>query len=505
MSERPVLFPQFELPDEVVATLRMQNPWWEGKPGKPLPSTRRHLVAQIKRRLASRLAPIVAVRGPRQIGKTTAQLHVIEDLLASGMSARRILRVQFDDLESLRRIKEPLPRVVEWFEGSVLGRTLNEASHAGQPAMIFFDEVQNLRHWAEQLKSLVDHVGVQVVVTGSSALRIESGRESLAGRVHTIEAGVLSLTEIARFRSLPLGEPFLPDNGLEPLADQGFWLALRAHGEKHRAARDAAFAAFSQRGGYPLMHERPDQLWPQLADQLNETVIRRVIKHDLRVGDRGRKRDESMLEELFRLACRYAGQAPHRTTLAREVQRALGANVGPARIDAYMKFLNDALLIRVIPPFEIRLKRTKGSPKLCLADHALRASWLQEVVPLDPQGLDANMHLADIAGHLAESIAGASLSTIAGLDLACLPARSDRQEVDFVLTVGVKRIPLEVKYRRRIDPLADTEGLRTFLETRANNAPFAILVTMQDEPHDARRVTDPRIVALPLSTLLLLR
>lgn len=44
-----------------------------------------------------------------------------------------------------------------------------------------------------------------------------------------------------------------------------------------------------------------------------------------------------------------------------------------------------------------------------------------------------------------------------------------------MLSVGTAKIPLEVKYQRRIDPPRDTEGLRTF------------------------------IVSLPLSSLLLLR
>ena len=58
-----------------------------------------------------------------------------------------------------------------------------------------------------------------------------------------------------------------------------------------------------------------------------------------------------------------------------------------------------------------------------------------------------------------------------------------------------------MKYQRRIDPLADTEGLRTFIEKSVNNAPFGILVTQTDDAP----VLDPRIVALPLSSLMLLR
>ncbi|MCL6542816.1 MAG: AAA family ATPase [Roseiflexus sp.] len=54
--------------------------------------------------------------------------------------------------------------------------------------------------WAAQLKALVDHHTLRVVVTGSSALRIEAGRDSLAGRITTIELGTLRLREIAALR-----------------------------------------------------------------------------------------------------------------------------------------------------------------------------------------------------------------------------------------------------------------------------------------------------------------
>ena len=142
-----------------------------------------------------------------------------------------------------------------------------------------------------------------------------------------------------------------------------------------------------------------------------------------------------------------------------------------------------------------------GSAKICLSDHGLRASWLQEIIPIDPATLLAEPHLHLLAGRIAESVTGASLSTISHLDLSHLPARGDQPEIDFILTIGTKRIPLEVKYQKRIDPLRDTEGLRTFLEKSVNNAPFGILVTLTDTDE----VVDPRIVTLPLSTLMLLR
>ncbi len=106
----------------------------------------------------------------------------------------------------------------------------------------------------------------------------------------------------------------------------------------------------------------------------------------------------------------------------------MAANIGWQRILAYLKFLDGTLLIRLIEPLELRLKRARGASKLCLCDHALRASRLQEIVPLDSDGLRQNDHLRDLAGHIAESAAGYFLKSITNLDVAHFPERvSDRK------------------------------------------------------------------------------
>ena len=501
MSKRALPFIDYELSPEFVRVLRRLNPWWEGNPMPPQPHTRRHLVAQIRHRLDAEIAPMVAVRGPRQVGKSTAQLHVIADLIAEGVPPTSILRVPFDELPALKTTRQPILDVADWFERQIIKKHLNALAQDGQKAYLFFDEVQNLQAWAPQLKFLVDNTAVKVVVTGSSALRIERGRDSLAGRISTVEAGVLSLTEIGALRALGPPQLFLPDNGLSFLIDKGFWQELRAHGEEHTAFRNEAFRHFSERGGYPIVHKQKDVGWPLLADQLNETVIKRVIQHDLRLGDRGRKRDAQLLEELFRLACRYAGQTPTISTLADEARQSLGANIGSQRVTHYLRFLADTLLLRLIPPLEIRLKRKRGNAKLCLVDHGLRASWLQEQIPLTSEALAERPELTALAGHLAESIFGSVASTIHGLDIAHLPERGLDREVDFVLTVGAQRVPVEIKYQRRIDPLRDTLGVRSFVEKSVNNASFGLLIT-QDH---SGMVDDPRIVSLPLSSFMLLR
>lgn len=498
----PDIFDKVRLPPGLDAYLRDTNPWWDGKPGRVLPPYRRWGFDVLLRKLETAIAPAVVLRGARQVGKTTLQEQAIADLVENrGVEPRRILRVQFDEIPSLQRLREPILAIVRWFENRVLGSSLNEAAHAGKPAYLFLDEVQNLADWAPQIKALVDHHTLRVVVTGSSALRIDAARDSLAGRITVLELGPLLLREIAGMRLSVTIPPLLAQNGLQPLIEPDFWQEAARNGEKHREVRDGAFAEYSARGGYPIAHAKPDVQWPELADQLNETVVRRVIQHDLRMGERGRRRDPQLLEEVFRLACRYAGQAPSQAVYVNEVKQVLQANVGWQRILSYLRFLDGALLIKLVRPLELRLKRSKGNHKVCLLDPGLRASWLEETVPLDPAALARAGHLSDLAGHLAESVVGAFLAGIPHLDLAHFPERATEPEVDFVMTVGERRIPVEVKYRQHVDPHRDTVGLRSFVEKAHYGAPFGLLVTM----HDGVNVPDQRIIPIPLRSLLLLR
>ena len=71
--------------------------------------------------------------------------------------------------------------------------------------------------------------------------------------------------------------------------------------------------------------------------------------------------------------------------------------------------------------------------------------------------------------------------------------------LDFVLEVGDQQIPAQVNYRRSIDPVHDTRGIRAFVEVPAKRAPFGLLITREDGPP----IDDPRIVPMPLSTFML--
>lgn len=501
MTERDI-FDRLRLPPELTLYLDSTNPWWEGKPGRILPQFKRWAFQTLLSRLQKGLAPVTVLRGPRQVGKTTLQEQIIDHMIrVERIDPKRILRVQFDEIQSLSGIRDPILAIGHWYENRVLGQTFNESAHDNRQAFLFFDEVQNLPRWPEQIKSLVDTSTVRVFVTGSSALRIEMGRDSLAGRLHTLEIGPLLLREIAGLRLNQTLDAFHTQNGHGALTEIDFWQSLQESSLVNREPRDRAFRFFAELGGYPMPHANHERPWPELADHLNETVIKRVLEHDLRAGEAGRKRDPALLEAVFRLCCRYTGQSPSTAIFVSEMRSIHGATVPAQRILSYLRFLDTGMLIRSVQPLELRLKKHRGPAKICLCDHSLRASWLQESIPLDPDALLKCPEMAPLAGHIAEGIVGFFLGNTPGLDLAHFPERGSEPEVDFIITVGDRRIPVEVKYQQRIDAHRDTLGLRSFIERAINNAPFGILVTMRDDVE----IPDPRIVTLSLPSLLMMR
>ncbi|MCY4416356.1 MAG: DUF4143 domain-containing protein, partial [Chloroflexi bacterium] len=308
-----------------------------------------------------------------------------------------------------------------------------------------------------------------------------------------------SLSEIARFRGIGPLEPFLNDNGYANLRNHDFWQQLAQHGRNHADARDEAFRLFSQYGGYPFAHSTPHTDLTSLNERINENVVQRMLRYDLQGSLLHPDLDPQILSLVFSLACRYAGQAPSYSSLAQQINRPFD-DVDAPQVANCMEFLDDTMIIRLIHPLEFRLQRPDQRPKICLADHTIRATQLDEPVPLAPAQLTDDPNLATIAGHLAESTFGAALADAPSLSIHHQPQRGSTAEIDYIISVGDHRVPVEVKYQRNVDLNRDARALWEFIAEPANRATFGIVITRTD-------VATPQgsnIVAVPLSTLLLL-
>jgi predicted AAA+ superfamily ATPase len=504
-----VAAPVGSLTPELVAFLEDRNPWWRAQPAREPHRFRRWAYAEMVRRLDKKLAAMVVIRGSRRVGKSVLQSQLVEDLLLVGkvdptgkpVDPARILSVQFDDAPALGGISMPVQAIVRWFEQNILKRTLNRASQSGQPAYLLFDEVQNLHDWSVQLKILADNADARIVVTGSSALRIAKGKENLAGRMDTIELGPLRLWEVAGIRGIRGLEPFAPDAPREEWKKRDFWLGLIAHGKKHAKARDEAFRHFSQLGGYPLCHDTRETDESRLREQVVAGVINKTIESDPEHRRRAAPLNTELVREVFRMVCRYAGQAVTPKRIGDELHQLLQSSVPNARVVEAIQFLADSLLIYPVSPIEMLAKKQGPPPKLCVCDHFVRNGVLQETIPLEPVALkNCEEAVATQAGHLIESVLGYFLKGIPGVELSWFPERAKEPEIDLVLTIGTVRIPVEVKYRRGNVDGSAVAGIDAFCGRPAYAAPFGIVVTQSTEGPIGKNA-----IAVPASTFLLLQ
>ena len=225
-------------------------------------------------------------------------------------------------------VLDPILRITAWAEHNITPATFNALAHQGQPAYLFFDEIQHISNRHNQLKFLMDHSAVKVVTTGSSALLIERGGHRMAGRMSTVEAGTLSLSEIAEFQGMAPLEHFPPEESFGQLSRLEFWQELAQHGRRNAEACDQAFSLFSERGGYPMAHDlsQPPADWSTLAHRLNEDIIRPVLQHDLLTEPHGQGRDATLLGTMFEIACRSAGRTTSLGELAQEASLSSGEN-----------------------------------------------------------------------------------------------------------------------------------------------------------------------------------
>ena len=199
------------------------------------------------------------------------------------------------------------------------------------------------------------------------------------------------------------------------------------------------------------------------------------------------------------MLCRYAGERIGIKRVSDEVSACSGSGVSATQVNAAIDYLENTLLIRLLKPLEIGRKRNTSPPTICLCDHFIRYALLREEIPLVPLLLKGkNETLATQAGHLVEGIVGNMFASTQGVDAFFFPKRENEPEVDVVLSIGVKHLPIEVKYRNKISQ-SDLSGLRSFCGKAHYDAPFGIVVTQTQAGEIA-----PGIIAVPAKALLVL-
>jgi len=418
--------------------LAFYNPWWTGKvPEYLVKEYRRDVFYRIKGYLD--INRIIAIKGPRRVGKTSLMYQLIEDLLET-TPANRIMYAPFDDV----KIRD-FDAVIDYYERMILKESLGE-----RQVYLFLDEAQFLPGWENQVKKYYDrNYPIKFIVSGSSATLIKKNTESLMGR--TVEETIL---------------PFSFKDMLQYKLKEKITLNMEETDivkiKKYEKDARIVFDEYLLKGGFPNIFEVTEtDLWQKLV---KEDIIDKALYRDI-VTLYDIKRPE-ILEKLFLYLAGINGQILDVSNVS--------SSLGLSReyISKYVQYLKNAYLLIGLRKYSNSIEKTvRSNEKTYVTDPGIVNALLNRKKLED-----------DETGRMVEAVIAAHLY---GKEYYYW---RDRYEVDFIVKSPEGSLPIEVKYKNQVRK-KDLSGLLEYM--RKNEVKEGMVVTKDysgEEEIEGRRI-----------------
>lgn len=348
---------------------------------------KRNLVSQLIDRLTEPRRFIQIVVGPRQTGKTTAILQMLEEIDIK----THFVSADDPSLNSIEWLRN------EWEQSRLLTKT-------GE-AILVIDEIQKIEDWSSVVKLLWDEdtrlrLPLKVVLTGSSALLLQKSlSESLMGRFEILYSPHWNYAECKEAFGYSLDD----------------------------------FLFF---GGYPGASAliKDENRW---ARYMGMSIVEPTISQDILLMEEVRK--PALLRSLFMLGSMYSSQELSFTKMLGQLQDA-GNTVTLAH---YLDLLGKANMLTGLQNFSgNQIRSRKSSPRFMVYDTSL-------MTYADGSNRQRLLKNPTDRGRLVESSVGAYLlakGAEEGFEVYWWRERSS--EVDFVIKKGNQLTAIEVKSGR---------------------------------------------------------
>lgn len=431
--------------EELLDEMNEQNRWWStGDVELEEHLIERELDQQVQDELDEEV--ITGIIGLRRTGKTTLIKQCIKGLLKD-KDPEHILYFSFDAME---RQDKAIRKIFELYHESILREV---PSDLDERVFIFLDEVQKVKNWGEEIKSIWDRkYPVKFIVSGSSSMNIlKGGGESLVGRIRLHRLYPFSFREFLKFHQVQAGGIDIHDI-----------LEDRMKYPNNSGKIKVKFQEYLENGGFPELQTR-DEKKEYLSDIVSLTFYRDIVNM-LPV-----KRTE-VLEGLFYHFISESGQLVNYNRLADSLDTKYKT------IRNYIDHLESSFLIERSSLYsKNRLKSVRKNPKVYVADHGF--SMLEKM----DKGLRVE---TAVHNHLTRS--------------NDVYYWKDRKEVDIVVDVDEGPIPIEVKFKEQIGD-EDIDGLIDFM--KKEDVEKGIVVTKKD--HRSEDIGDKRLFYVPVWLFLL--
>lgn len=355
--------------------------------------------------------------GPRQAGKTTLMLALQNYLTKKGEKSLFLnLDIESDKQFFLSQAK--LIKKIELEIGKVKG-------------FVFIDEIQRKEDAGLFLKGIYDmNLPYKFIISGSGSVELkEKTHESLFGRKRVFRLNTLIFDEFVNFRTDYKYEEKLLD-----------FFTLEREKTKHLLEEYLSF------GGYPrVVLEETLEEKQKIIDEIYQSYLEKDITYLLRV------QKTEAFSNLVRLMASRIGNLINFS----ELSSTLGISV--KTVKEYLWYLRKTFILeRLTPYFRNLRKEISKSPVVYFSDLGLRNYAL---------GIFGNLQKEEESGFLFQNFIFNLLKERVAATAAKIHfwRTKDGAEVDFILEVGRKFIPLEVKYKELKTPQI-TKSLRSFLK-----------------------------------------
>jgi hypothetical protein len=348
------------LEKQILGRLQVDNPWWTEK---QIPdfyakmSPRIYLDSFYSLVTETEIRRSVILMGPRRVGKTVMMLHAIQRLIHDGVSPNNIIYIS---------VETPIYNKV--YLEQLLGLACQNLGKkpTKERLYVFFDEIQYLKNWEVELKSLVDaYFNIKFVASGSAAAELKKrSNESGAGRFTDFSLPPLTFYEYIHLKGY--------SNIMIETEDERDGAKISTYRTSDIIRLNALWLDYINYGGYPevvfsgKIKENPGQF-------IRHDIIDKVLLRDL-PGLYGIS-DVQELNSLFTVIAYHSGAQFTYENLSKE------SGIRKDVLRKYLDYLEAAFLIQVVRRTDATAKKYQRETqfKIYLTNPSLRCALFSPI------------------------------------------------------------------------------------------------------------------------------
>lgn len=434
------------LEKQIIGRITVDNPWWtDGETSdyyrQMSPRLYLDIFYPLVQDTATRRATILM--GPRRVGKTVMMYHTIQKLIDDGVPAQNIIYISVETPIYNKILLEQLYNLA--------CQTLGKSPTKDQ-MYVFYDEIQYLKEWEVELKSMVDtYRNVKFVASGSAAAELKKkSDESGAGRFTDFNLPPLTFYEYIHLRKY--------SQIMIPYVLETSSYNSNIYKTFDMQTLNKLFIDYINYGGYPevvfsqTIREHPEQF-------IRHDIIDKVLLRDL--PSLYGITDVQELNSLFTMIAYHSGDQFSYETLSKD------SGVKKETLKKYINYLEAAFLIKVIRRTDDNAKRyvRETQFKIYLTNPSLRCALFQPITETE-----------DVVGNMVETAIFAQWIPRQNADIHYASWRINAKKEGEVDVVGLniaKQKPnwaVEIKWTDRyFERPGELESLLYFMEKNTLN------------------------------------